>query len=199
MTCWHWAVTSAAVAVATYLFLYQQPIRQFAVHAPGVLADMSFNRLSKMAVRWLIIAKYTWRATPYLLIFLSWLGLNAGIVVGFWKLNDGDMSLEAKVGVSVAVLVVYFCMAITLPLLRSGYRQRRPVVLLSSTLGGLLLLAVMGVGVWKLLGSQIQTGGKTIASFALLCYLTLMSLVPSLLLRRKRSARPDVSPDFCSI
>ena len=190
------------MALVTYLFLYQQPISRFIVQAPGLLADASFNRLSQMAIRWLIIAKSTWHATPYLLIFLSWLGLNAAIAVAFWKIIESHIVLEAKVGITLAVLSAYFILGIAVPFLRRGRQQGGSSViapLIGSSVVGLLLLGGMGLGIWKLLDSQMQTGGKTVACFALLYYTTLMSLVPTLLLRRKRPAKPTVTPDNCSI
>ncbi len=73
---------------------------------------MSLHRLSKMAIRWLTIAKATWRATPYLLIFALWLGLNTGIVAGLWKLIESPVSLEAKIGISLTVLSGYLIASI---------------------------------------------------------------------------------------
>jgi len=194
-------VASAAVAGGTYLFLYQRQISRFVVDAPGLLADTNLHRFSQVAIRWLAIARSTWRITPYLLVFLAWVGLNAAVVAGFWKLIDSSLGLEAKVGVCLVVFSVYFAVGIAVPVVRHGGQRQRPVfaVTVGSTIFGLLLLAGMGLGIWKLLDSQFQTGGKTVACFALLCYTTLMALVPTLLLRRKRSARPKVTPDSCSI
>ncbi len=70
---------------------------------------------------------------------------------------------------------------------------------MGSIVVGMFMLGGMGLGMWKLLDSQIATLGKTIASFGILCYATLISLIPTVLVRKTWVNTPEVTPDFSSI
>ncbi|KAK3364705.1 hypothetical protein B0T25DRAFT_438119, partial [Lasiosphaeria hispida] len=77
MTLWQWVATSVAAALLSYLFFYRHEVCRFILGAPNLLAEASISRLSKVAIRWLTIARATWSLVPDLLVFGLWLGMNA--------------------------------------------------------------------------------------------------------------------------
>ncbi|KXX75538.1 Endo-1,4-beta-xylanase A [Madurella mycetomatis] len=201
LTVWHWVVASLSTSLLTYLVSYRRQVLRLLIHSSHLLADTSLNRLSKIAIRWLTIARATWRAAPDLLVIGLWLGLNAVVIMSLWQVIESPIALEAKLGVSLAFLAGYSGAAILPLVLRC--RQRRDststAIMLGGILAALLMLLGMGVGVWKILGSQLSSSAKTAALLGILCFSALMSLASRLVTsRQETSCTTKVTAEFDS-
>lgn len=180
-------MASLSASLLTYLVFYRRQVLRLLVHSAHLLADTSLNRLSKIAIRWLTIARATWRAAPDLLVNGLWLGLNAVVMMSLWQVIESPIALEVKLGISLAFLAGYSGAAILPLVLR--YRLRRDRTSTTIMLGGILaaslVLLGMGVGVWKILESQLSSSAKTAALLGILCFSALMSLASRLVTSRQ--------------
>lgn len=195
-------VTSLSVSLLTYVIFYRHQVLDLVVRSAHVLADTSPNHISKMATKWLAIARATWRAAPDLLIFGLWLGLNAVIIMSLWQVIESSIALEVKQAISLVFLSGY-AVAATVPLVLR-YRQRpgksSAARLLGAILAVALMLTGMGVGLWKILGSQLAPSAKTAAASGIMCSSAMMSLAFRLVASRQSMNRSsDVAGDWGSI
>ncbi|GAB1320020.1 hypothetical protein MFIFM68171_10230 [Madurella fahalii] len=193
LTLWHLAVVSLSVSLLTYLIFYRHQVLRLLVRSAHLLADTSFNRLSKMAIRWLTIARVTWRAAPNLLVIGLWLGLNAVIIMSLWQVIESTIARGVKLGIAIAFLAGYSGAAIFPLVLRRRQRRDRSsaVIMYGGILAAVLALLGLGFGLWKILESQLSSSAKTAAASSILCFSALMSLASRFAASRDNTSRAD--------
>lgn len=203
---WHWVVISLSASLLTYLVFYRYHVLRLLVRSAHVLADTSPKHVSKVAIKWLAIARATWRAGPDLLMFGLWLGMNAVAIISLWQVIESPIALEAKQAISLALLSGY-AIAAVLPLvlqhrqrrarrMRSGGSEGSSAALLIGAAAALLMMSGLGAGMWKILESQLVSSAKISAASGILCSSALMSLASRFVSRQRQGNRDTEATEF---
>jgi len=202
LTLWHLVVASLCASLLTYSVFYRQQVLHLLAGSFHAIANTSLNRMSKIAVKWLTIARATWRAAPNHLVRALWLGLNGVILACLWQVIESPIALEAKLAVSSVFFLCYTGATIFPLVLR--YRQRRDhtsaAIMVGGIMAALFLLSGMEVSVWRILGSQMTSPAKTAAASGVLCLSALVTVASRFVASRQHVNYKTTQPeDFGSI
>jgi uncharacterized membrane protein len=142
---------------------------------------------------YLSVAKFIWYSAPYVFLFIFFVGLNVAIVLGFWKIEQSELSTGAKFGVAVVMMLVYLAVPLMPPIQR--YCKKRDsssgLILLVSFIVGGCLFGGIAVGILKLFQREMQTGQKAVLCFALVCCAGVIFLGPRFLMKQGDHERKE--------
>jgi len=203
LTLWHLVVASLSASLLTYFVFYRQQVLHFLAGSVHAVANTSLNRMSKIAVKWLAIARATWRAAPNHLVRALWLGLHGVILTCLWQVIESPIAIEPKLAVSLVFFLCYTGATIFPLVLR--YRHRRDhasaAIMMGGIMAAVLLLSGVEISVWRILESQLTSSAKTAAASGVLCVSALVSLASKYVASRQQHVNDVITQreDFGSI
>ncbi|KAK4116093.1 hypothetical protein N656DRAFT_223561 [Canariomyces notabilis] len=109
LTWWHWVAVSAGTSAVTYCALYRSELASNLYQLPSLFESVRKAGIHRFMSRWIRIIRYVMRPFTDEMFGKMWLGLGWGVFlgviaalcVGTWKLAVSDLSVGAKVSISI--------------------------------------------------------------------------------------------------